>query len=756
MRPRNLLVVTGALLISFGFWSLLYASDDKKKPKGGGGGSSSKPPKPSGGSMSKPPKPSGSKGEDHHGGSKSPGGIYIPGLDPGTYRPPGFSVPPIVITPGRPSAPPDVPRMTTPPPVSQVPPGPGQGGGPNVDTPPGYLGRAISRIGIGVRHGVYFKPQGGEAAGILPRMVTELIGMQDAAPVPQKPGASPPPLPLDGPRSIDVVFVVDTTGSMADEIRELQQSLDTIVNDFRGPSDDVDVQFGLVAFRDQGDEYVTRLYPLTDDVEKYREILENLHAAGGGDIPERGDQALFESMIKLNWRAARPDRARVVILCGDAAAQAAPISIKHGEWAYPTTIDWLLKTATSNSMQIHTVACSGMDAAGLNWFRALAEGSGGTFEDLAAMSRLREELRRRHKLYQQPITPQELAAIQNSLPRGVRRVAVLPFKNMNDDKKLSFMSELLLDGVYVAIKKQPQLAVSSSSAVVSALRSRDFRDKPISDLPVAQALGKRLGADMLVTGFYFSFQDKLHLSGQAIETATGETLVKVEHVVDSGANMFDVPMSLARDLLVKAGISIEPADSAGTIASVDRSPTAKSYLKKAQELGEQAMRYHARETIANPLKEKALNYADRAIEHDSEYLEAYLLKVGLLESLNRPADVARVLAAAVQHAGSPQTPTDDPVRLAIEARHAYLVGKDYGAAIRTYGQILEKQPTNKHALWQLANLTAGEWGCPPEYRNLSVAKQYVAKIMTLYPTSGYAQYFEDAATTLIADPMPAT
>lgn len=645
------------------------------------------------------------------------------------------------------------------PPLTQAPAGPGQGGGPNLATTPGYLSRAISRIAVGVRLGVYFKPQGGEAAARLPQhLLTGLIGVQDAAPIPNKPGAQLPAaeLPLDGPRSADVVFVVDTTGSMADEIRELQESLDTVVNDFRGPGEELDVQFGLVAFRDQGDEYVTRLYPFTSDVEKFREILENLQAKGGGDIPERGDQALFESMTKLNWRAARPDRARVVILCGDAAAQAAPANIKHGDWTYPTTIDWLLKTATSNDMQIHSVACSGMDAGGLNWFRGLAEGSGGTFEDLTAMSRLREELRRRHKLYQQPLTPQDLAAIQNSLPRGVRRVAVLPFKNMNDDKKMSFMSNLLSDGVQVVIKNQPQLAVSSQSAVVNALRSRDFRDKPVSDVPVAQALGKRLGADLLVTGFYFSFQDKLHLSGQAIETASGETLVKVEQVVDSGANMFDVPMSLARDLLIKAGITIEPVDSAGALATAERSPTARNYLKKAQELGEQAMRYHARETLANPLKVKALSYVDRAIEHDSEYLEAYLLKVGLLESLNRPSDVAKVLAVAVQHAQSPQSPSDDPVRLALEARHAYLVGKDYGAAIRTYGQILEKQPTNKHALWQLANLTAGEWGCPPEFRNISVAKQYVAKIMTLYPTSGYAQYLEDAATTLVADPMPAT
>jgi TolB-like protein len=543
---------------------------------------------------------------------------------------------------------------------------------------------------------------------------------------------------------------------MGDEIRELQNSLDEVVDDFRGPGSELDVQFGLVAFRDQGDEYVTRLFPFTDDVEKFRNSLGGLKAKGGGDIPERGDQALFEGMVKLNWRPERPDRARVVILCGDAPAQATPATLKHGGWTYRTTTEWLLTTATSNHMQIHTVACSGMNPQGLAWFKALAEGSDGTFEDLASSSRLREELRRRHNLFQQPITQQDLAAVRNTLPHGVRRVAVLPFKNMNNEKNMNFLSELLLDGVVGMMKQQPQLAVSSQTAVLSLVRSRDFRDKSLADGPVVKALGKRLGADLLVTGFYFSFQDKLHLGGQALDTASGQTIVKVERIVESNSNMFELPFGLARELLVKAGISMEPADSSSAEPAPQRSVTATRFFQKAQELGDQAMRYHARESLANPLKEKALSFVDRAIEHDAEFLDAYLLKVGLLESLNRSVEVAQALTFSLEHARSPQVPSDDPVRLALEARYNYVVGRDYGAAIRIYGQILEKQPTNKHALWQLANLMSGEWGCPAQHRDMTAAKQCVAKIMTLYPTSGMARYLEDATTTLVADPSPAT
>jgi tetratricopeptide (TPR) repeat protein len=614
---------------------------------------------------------------------------------------------------------------------------------------------------VGVRYGVYFQGEGGEAAARLPaHLLSAVSGVQDVAPVPVKPGSGPIPLtpgavlPLDGPRSADVLFVVDTTGSMGDEIRELQNSLDEIVDDFRGP--DLDVQFGLVAFRDQGDEYVTRLFPFTDDVERFRSSLQSLRAKGGGDIPERGDQALFEGMVKLNWRPERTDRARVVILCGDAPPQGAPVTVKHGNFTYQTTTHWLLTTATTNHMQIHSVACSGTNQQGLAWFRGLAEATGGTFEDLASSSLLREELRRRHNLFQHPITSDDLAAAQNSLPRGLRRVAVLPFKNLNNEKSISFLSELLLSGVIGVMKQQPQLAVNSQSAVMSLVRSRDFRDKSLADAPVVQALGKRLGADLLITGLYFNFQDKLHLSGEAIDTGSGETIVKVEQIVESNGNMFDVPLGLARELLVKAGIAMEPVDSASAQPAAQRSLTATMYFQKAQELADQSMRYHARESLASPLKEKALSFVERAIEHDAEFLDAYLLRVGLLESLNRADEVAHTLTTALERAKSSQIPSDDPARLALEARHSYVVGHDFGVAVRLYAQILDKQPTNKHALWQLANITSGEWGCPPEHRNLAMAKQCVAKILTLYPTSGMARYLEDAATTLVAEPSPAT
>ncbi|GEM_PF-4525852 len=761
MNRRLIVGATSVLVLSLSLLSALDASD-KKKGSGGGKGGGGK----GGGSMSSGGKGGGSgrssggssggiriggsrsHDDDHHEGGHSspgrspfPGGIDIRiGVPTGPRIPVGEPVPPRVVTPVAPAAP-------------AVVNGPGQGGGPELITAPGYLSRAIARIAVGVRHGVYFKAEGGQAAARLPRFLTDAVLGQQGVAV-DAPGQ--PELPLDGPRSIDVAFVVDTTGSMGGEIRELQASLDDIVDDFRGPAGDIDVQFGLVAFRDQGDEYITRHWDFTGDVERFRAALAKLQAMGGGDIPERGDQALFESMIKLSWRAERPDRARVVILCGDASAHGQPARIVHGQYTYETTNEWLLTTAQANHMQIHTVACQGMSADGLAWFRMLAENSGGTYEDLAAATRLREELRRRYLLFENPITPGELAAARAALPPGTRRVAVLPFRNMNGQEKTNFIGDLLQDGFMTELERQPNLAMSSRSLVDYFCRSREFRDKQLAEAAVVQPLGKKLGAELLFTGFYFDFQDKLHLSGQAIDVASGQPVAKSEIVAERGANLFDTRTALARELLTKAGISVAPVESPGGKPAPQRSTTATRYFEKAQELAEQAMRYHAKETIAAPLKEKALSRAARAIEHDPNYLDAYLLQVALLESLERPADVAKALHDGLLRAKSPEVPADDPVRLALEARHTYVVGRDFGGAIKLYEQILDKNPTNRHALWQLANLLGGEWGCPVEYRNATTSRQYIAKIMTLYPTSGMARFFESAGTTLVHDPSPAT
>ncbi|HEV2764625.1 MAG TPA: VWA domain-containing protein [Pyrinomonadaceae bacterium] len=85
---------------------------------------------------------------------------------------------------------------------------------------------------------------------------------------------APPPMPpvVAAPPSerptLEMVFVIDTTGSMGGLIEGAKQRVWGIINEAMQSSSKPSVRVGLVAYRDLGDEYVTQVLPLTDDLDK--------------------------------------------------------------------------------------------------------------------------------------------------------------------------------------------------------------------------------------------------------------------------------------------------------------------------------------------------------------------------------------------------------------------------------------------------------------------------------------------------------
>lgn len=117
-------------------------------------------------------------------------------------------------------------------------------------------------------------------------------------------------LPFEGtwtPDFLDLALVVDTTGSMADELEWLTRDLFRIVEQARKISPDVDIRYGLVVYRDHGDEYVVRNYGFTKNRRVMRDWLRGEKAAGGGDYPEAAAQAL-STAVDLNWRRGKGER----------------------------------------------------------------------------------------------------------------------------------------------------------------------------------------------------------------------------------------------------------------------------------------------------------------------------------------------------------------------------------------------------------------------------------------------------------------
>lgn len=109
------------------------------------------------------------------------------------------------------------------------------------------------------------------------------------------------------PAFLDLVFVVDTTGSMGDELAWLTREMRAIVNVARRAAPGVDIRYGLVAYRDHGDAYVVRNLGFIGSARVMQGWLGRQRADGGGDYPEAAAAAL-SSALTLNWRRGKGER----------------------------------------------------------------------------------------------------------------------------------------------------------------------------------------------------------------------------------------------------------------------------------------------------------------------------------------------------------------------------------------------------------------------------------------------------------------
>ncbi|MBW8295819.1 MAG: VWA domain-containing protein [Sphingopyxis sp.] len=114
---------------------------------------------------------------------------------------------------------------------------------------------------------------------------------------------------------LDLMLVVDTTGSMGDEINYLQSELRSIISAITAKHRNLDIRIGFVFYRDLGDEYVTRTVVFDRDVGRVQGALARQSANGGGDYPEAMDQAMIRA-VGQDWR---PDAVKSLLLVADAS-----------------------------------------------------------------------------------------------------------------------------------------------------------------------------------------------------------------------------------------------------------------------------------------------------------------------------------------------------------------------------------------------------------------------------------------------------
>ncbi|HEX7771508.1 MAG TPA: vWA domain-containing protein [Pyrinomonadaceae bacterium] len=132
-----------------------------------------------------------------------------------------------------------------------------------------------------------------------------------------EPAIAPVPLNSRGP-AMEMVFVLDTTGSMGGLLTGAKERIWGIVNEVMQTSSLSSVKVGLVAYRDRGDQYITQVLPLTEDLDKVYLTLMDYEADGGGDEPENVRRALSEGVSQAGWSQPSSRQAQILFLVGDA------------------------------------------------------------------------------------------------------------------------------------------------------------------------------------------------------------------------------------------------------------------------------------------------------------------------------------------------------------------------------------------------------------------------------------------------------
>jgi Mg-chelatase subunit ChlD len=181
----------------------------------------------------------------------------------------------------------------------------------------------------------------------------------------------PPADPLSNERPrVEVVFVLDTTGSMGGLIQAAKEKIWSIATSLAQAQAAPDIRMGLVAYRDRGDAYVTRVVDLSDDLDSMYATLMDFQANGGGDGPESVNQALYDAVHSLSW--SQDDQTyKVVFLVGDAP----PHMDYRDDVKYPET----LAAARNKGILVNAIQCGQDSATTPTWQQIAQLGEGSYF-----------------------------------------------------------------------------------------------------------------------------------------------------------------------------------------------------------------------------------------------------------------------------------------------------------------------------------------------------------------------------------------
>ena len=382
------------------------------------------------------------------------------------------------------------------------------------------------------------------------------------------------------PLPVDLLFILDTTGSMGEEIERLRSTIEIIDANLTALKPVPALRFGMVLYKDKYDEYVTKDIPFTSDLAAFQRELDEVSADGGGDDPEDLQSALKDAVSGMNWNRTG---IRLGFIVTDASA--------HLDYGQTYTYATAVREAKARGIKLYSIGAGGLPIEGEYVLRQIAqytqgkyifltygetgESSGGaegsvshhtgsnfTADKLEAViiRFVKEEISRqsdRPLQYDESYisaqrVPDETreatlgklfeAALQDlsdysTLKLGQQtRCAILPIStaapspappagdNAQDAKELATQSEYFGSQLTLAASRTRLFTLVERKDLQSVLHELELQLSGLSDDSAAAKVGKLLGAEVLVTGTLYRAGDQYELFLKLIRVETSEVL----------------------------------------------------------------------------------------------------------------------------------------------------------------------------------------------------------------------------------------
>lgn len=189
---------------------------------------------------------------------------------------------------------------------------------------------------------------------------------------------APQDVPITQSARVELVFVLDTTASMSGMIQSAKDTIWSVVDSLASQRPQPEIRIGFVEFRDRHDDFITRITPLSADLDAAYASLLAMEVGGGGDGPESVNMALNNAVEEMNWSSdGRVYRA--IFLVGDAPP--------HMDYAFDVPYSQTLAEARDRRIVVSAIRCGSDPETGLYFREIAALGTGSLIEMPEAIAR---------------------------------------------------------------------------------------------------------------------------------------------------------------------------------------------------------------------------------------------------------------------------------------------------------------------------------------------------------------------------------